>query len=307
MNTTNQVSSFQSDNLQRFIFDNASIRGEWIHLTQTWQEVINRRDYPKPVQDVLGQLLAAAGLLAATVKIDGRLVMQVKSTGPLSLMVVECTSDHTLRALAQWDEEATISDDISFADLTGEGTLVICIEVQGLNKPYQGIVSLDCSSITGMLETYFQQSEQLSTRIWLAANEQSVSGLLVQQLPSADQESEAEKEHWSRISQLAATVTAKELLNLEAQTLLNRLFYEEKCRLLAKVELEFACNCSRERVATTISLFGEADAMALLEEQGQVEVACEFCNEHYHFDSADVALIFAESGISNVFKSDTVH
>lgn len=307
MNTTNQVLSFQSDNLQRFIFDNASIRGEWVHLNQTWQEVINRREYPKPIRDVLGQLLAAAGLLAATVKIDGRLVMQVKSSGPLSLMVVECTSNNTLRALAQWDEEADIADDISLADLTGEGTLVISIEVEGLAKPYQGIVSLDGSSISGLLETYFKQSEQLSTRIWLAANDTSVSGLFVQQLPSVDKESEEEEEHWSRVSQLAATVTDKELLDLEATTLLNRLFYEEQVRLLAKTELEFACNCSRERVAKTISLLGQEDAMDLLEEQGQVEVACEFCNEHYHFDGTDIALIFAESSVSTVFKSDTVH
>jgi len=290
---------FQSDNLQRFIFDNAEIRGEWVHLHDTWQQVISRRTYPEAIQNLLGQMMAAAGLLAATVKIDGRLVLQIKSTGPVSLMMVECTSQHTLRAFAQWDEAgADIPLDATLAEMTGDGTLAITIEVNGANTPYQGIVSLNGDSIAALLETYFRQSEQLDTRVWLAANAQSVAGLLIQQLPSAEQNDEQEEESWSRISQLSATVTEPELLDLGAGTILHRLYHEEECRLLSSTPLEFACNCSRQRVANTISLLGQQDAMDLVEEQGNIEVACEFCNEHYYFDKADVVLIFTEAGIS---------
>lgn len=308
MNETDDAVSFQSDNLQRFIFDNAEIRGEWVHLHETWQHVTSRREYPVAIQNLLGQMMAAAGLLAATVKIEGRLVLQIKSSGPVSLMMVECTSDNTLRAFAQWDEAAgDIADDAKLSEVTGEGTLAITIEVNGANKPYQGIVSLDGGSIAELLETYFRQSEQLETRVWLAANAHSVAGLLLQQLPSAEQNNAKQAESWSRISHLASTVTNPELLDLGAGTLLHRLFHEEECRLLTATALAFACNCSRERVATTIGLLGQQDAMDLVEEQDNIEVACEFCNEHYYFDKADVVLIFTEASVSTTFDSKTVH
>ena len=307
MKKSNEPVSFQSNSLQRFIFDNAAIRGEWVHLQETWQEVTSRRQYPIAIQRALGEMMAAAALLAATVKIDGRLVLHIKSEGVVDLMMVECTSEDTLRAFAQWDEDQTISNDAELADLTGEGTLAITIEVGVAAQPYQGIVRLDGRAISGLLETYFQQSEQLSTRVWLAADDKVAGGMLLQQLPSADDTSEIEAESWSRISQLASTVSQDELRMIGAGTLLHRLFHEEECRLLSITELEFACNCSRERVANTISLLGQQDAMALVEEQEQIEVACEFCNEHYYFDKADVALIFAHAGASTIFDSDTLH
>lgn len=307
MKEQNETVPFQSDNLQRFIFDNAQIRGEWVHLHDTWQEVITRREYPRALQTLLGEMMAAASLLAATVKIDGRLVLQVRSEGPVELMMVECTSENTLRAFAQWDEEETLDDDATLLELTGGGSLVISIEVKGMEKPYQGVVSLEGGSIAALLETYFKQSEQLSTRVWLTANDQVAAGLLLQQLPSANQDDDDETEAWDRISHLGSTVTESELRELGVGTLLHRLFHEEACRLLTSTDLEFACNCSRERVANTISLLGQQDAMALVEEQEQIEVACEFCNEHYYFDKADVALIFAHTGASAIFDSDTIH
>ncbi len=304
--TTNDTEhkAFQSDNLQRFIFDNAPVRGEWVHLTDSWQQVLVRRDYPPAIQRHLGEMMAAAALLAATVKIKGRLVLQSKSTGPVKLMMVECTSDNTLRALAQW--EGQVQDDASMSELTGQGTMAITIDVEGSKQPYQGVVSFDGESVASVLETYFKQSEQLDTRIWLAANADSVSGLFLQQLPSAEDSKEEDEEHWSRLSQLAATITSEELLTLGAGTLLHRLFHEEECRLLNATELSFACSCSRERVADTISLLGEHDANELLVEQGQIEVTCEFCNEHYHFDKVDAANIFSVNLAPN-FDSNIVH
>jgi len=307
MNETKDALSFQSDNLQRFIFDNAAIRGEWVHLHETWQNVISRREYPSAIQNHLGQMMAAAALLAATVKIEGRLVLQIKSSGPVTLMMVECTSQNTLRAFAQWDEGEEIIDNASLAEITGEGNLAITIEVDGANTPYQGIVSLDGASIADLLENYFRQSEQLETQVWLAASADSVAGLLLQQLPSADKHNAQEAESWNRISQLSATVENSELLELGAGTLLHRLFHEEECRLLSLNTLEFSCNCSRQRVANTISLLGQQDAMELVEEEGNIEVSCEFCNEHYYFDKNEVFFIFSENSDSSVFNSDTVH
>jgi len=292
-----EPTAFQSDNLQRFIFDNAPVRGEWVHLTESWQQVLIRRDYPPAIQRLLGEMMAAAALLAATVKIKGRLVLQSKSSGPVTLMMVECTSDNTLRAFAQWDGH--IDDDASMRELTGGGILAITIDVEGSKQPYQGVVSLEAESISGVLETYFKQSEQLDTRIWLAADVNSVSGLLLQQLPSAEDNKEEDEDHWSRLSQLAGTITPNELLSLGAGTLLHRLFHQEECRLLNSTELSFACSCSRERVADTITLLGEQDASDLLAEQGQIEAACEFCNEHYYFDKVDVATIFSVNSTPN--------
>jgi len=292
-----ETTTFQSDNLQRFIFDNAPVRGEWVHLTESWQQVLIRRDYPRAIQRLLGEMMAAAALLAATVKIKGRLVLQSKSSGPVNLMMVECTSDNTLRAFAQWD--GNVDDDASMSELTGEGILAITIDVEGSKQPYQGVVSLEAESISGVLETYFNQSEQLDTRIWLAADVNSVSGLFLQQLPSTEDNKDEDEEHWSRLSQLAGTITPSELLSLGAGTLLHRLFHEEECRLLNSTELSFSCSCSRERVADTITLLGEQDANDLVAEQGQIEVACEFCNEHYHFDKIDVAAIFSDNSAPN--------
>ncbi|HEC58091.1 hypothetical protein LCGC14_1785490 [marine sediment metagenome] len=299
-----EPTDFQSDNLQRFIFDNAPVRGEWVHLTDTWQQVLQRRDYPPAIERLLGEMMAAAALLTATVKIKGRLVLQSKSSGPVNLMMVECTSDNTLRAFAQW--EGIIKDDATMSELTGKGVLAITIDVEGSKQPYQGVVSLDGESISDVLETYFNQSEQLDTRIWLAADAQRTSGLFLQQLPSTEQNKEEDEENWLRLSTLAGTITPSELLNLGAGSLLHRLFHEEECRLLDSTELSFSCSCSRERVADTITLLGEQDANDLLEEQGRIEVACEFCNEHYHFDKVDVATIFSANSTPSA-DSSIVH
>lgn len=294
----------QSDLLQRFIFENAQIRGEWVSLQESWQEVLARRDYPVAIRRVLGEMMGAAALLAATVKIQGRLVLQIRSKGPTSLIMVECTSKHTLRAFAQWDGE--IADDASLQEMTGEGSLAITIEVEGAKQPYQGVVSLHGNSITETLETYFERSEQLATKIWLYANDHNVAGLFLQQLPSEEANKQDAEEDWSRISQLAATITNEELLTLEVETLLHRLFHEEQVRLFGPTPLAFACTCSRARVAETIGMLGQQEAEEIIDSEGGIEVACEFCNEHYHFDKVDVAELFTNT-VPAESDPDTLH
>ncbi|HDZ16457.1 hypothetical protein LCGC14_0647160 [marine sediment metagenome] len=293
-----------TDCLQRFIFDNAAIRGEWVNLQDSWQEVLKRRDYPLAIQHALGEMMGATALLAATVKIKGRLVLQVRSEGDVNLMMVECTSDNTLRALAQWDGE--IADDATLAAMTGGGTLAITIEQEGAKQPYQGVVSLHGDTIADTLETYFENSEQLSTKIWLSANEHNVSGLFIQQLPSDEQAKLDAEEDWFRISQLASTITDEELLSLEPEVLLHRLFHEEQVRLYEPTGLRFSCTCSRERVEQTIAMLGRDEADDILIDAGEIEVACEFCNQHYTFDKVDVAKIFNDT-VASVSDPNTLH
>lgn len=291
-----QDSTPQHDHLQRFIFDNAPIRGEWVQLRESWQIMVDQRDYPEPVARLLGEMLAAAALLTETVKIEGRLVLQIRSDGPVSTVMVECTSDHTIRGLAQWQDG--IPDTDSLQTLTGAGHLAITIEQVDAKQPYQGVVDIQGDDLASVLENYFQQSEQLNTRLWLTADEHTVGGLLLQEMP--DENARKRQDDWSRITQLASTVTPEELKELNAVTLLHRLFHEETVRLLATSVFEFACTCSHERVADTIRLLGQQEAMEIVEERGHIEAACEFCNAHYHFDKVDVTALF-----SDVMPGDT--
>ncbi|SFK64135.1 Hsp33 family molecular chaperone HslO [Methylophaga sulfidovorans] len=294
----------KSDCLQRFIFDNAAIRGEWVNLQESWQEVLNRRDYPQALRNVLGEMMGAAALLTATVKITGRLVMQVRSEGPVSLMMVECTSKNTLRALAQWNDD--IADDASLTDMMGGGTLAITIEQEGAKQPYQGVVSLQGDKLSETLESYFENSEQLATKIWLSANEHNVAGLFLQQLPSEENQQVDAEEDWFRISQLAGTITDEELLTLESETLLHRLFNEEQVRLFEPTDLHFSCTCSRQRVEETIAMLGQEEADDIIATEGEIEVACEFCNQHYIFDKVDVAKLFNNT-VASLSDPNTLH
>ncbi len=289
-NNTNKTNPECMDCLQRFLFEQAAVRGEWVHLSDSWQQVLQRQTYPLAVRQLLGELVAAAALFVAIVKMKGRLVMQVRASGPVRVLMVECTSEHTLRAIAKWEGE--IKNTATLAELTGDGVLALTLDVEGAKQPYQGLITLTGESITTLLENYFRQSEQLETRLWLAVDDRAVAGLLLQQLPDSEAHHQV-SDDWNRLTQLADTVTPEELLHLDSQTLLYRLFHENQCRILSSIPFKFACQCSRERVAETILMLGEADANQILQSQGEIEVACEFCNQHYHFDKVDVHHLFA--------------
>ncbi len=286
---TNTTNSERTDCLQRFLFEQAAVRGEWVHLSESWQQILQRQTYPLAVRQLLGELVAAAALFVAMVKMKGRLVMQVRASGPVRVLMVECTSEQTLRAIAKWDGE--IQKNATLAELTGDGVLALTLDVEGAKQPYQGLITLTGKSITALLENYFRQSEQLETRLWLAVDDHTVAGLLLQQVP--DSEVHQDSDDWNRLTQLADTVRQEELLHLDSQTLLYRLFHEDQCRIFTSIPFKFACQCSRERVAKTILMLGEADANQILQSRGKIEVACEFCNQHYHFDKVDVHHLFA--------------
>ena len=276
-----------TDTLTRFLFESAPVRGELVSLDATWQEVLKHADYPAPLQILLGELMAAAALLSAILKFDGGMIMQMQGNGAVKLVVVEATSDRTLRAAAKWEGEVPTG---SLEALLGEGRFVITLDQSASGKQnYQGIVPLTGTSVAEALTHYMQNSEQLDTQIHLAANTQRAAGMLIQRLPGVEA---ADTDAWNRAEHLAATLKPAELRALPAETILQRLFHEEDVRVLEAELVSYRCTCSRERVADMLKILGREEVEAALAERGEIEVRCEFCNRQYRFDPVDAAQLF---------------
>lgn len=279
-----------SDFIQRFHFLDSPVRGEVVQLEDSFAAVLERHDYPPRVQALLGELMAASVLLAATLKFEGSLILQARGTGPLETLMAECNHEGEVRAIAQlgesWHEGAA---SLSLAELLGEGQLAITIDPTK-GKRYQGIVPLNGANLARCVEHYFEQSEQLPTRIWLAAEEGQAGGILLQVLPASEDETQHEddKDTWSRLQQLTDTVRSSELVELPAAELLYRLYHEENVELIEADDVSFSCTCSRERTEAALVSLGEPELRTILEEQGQIRVSCQFCNQEYVFDTIDV-------------------
>ena len=276
-----------SDTLQRFLFENAGVRGEVVQLDATWRAVLDRHDYPPAVREVLGESMAAAALLAATLKLRGSITLQVQGSGPISLLVVECTSARTLRGIAHWNQDVPAGD---LHARFGDGRLVITVDPGEGMERYQGIVPLEGANIAEALDTYLERSEQLATRLWLAAGQDRAAGLLVQKLPGLAPDADA----WTRVTTLSATVTPAELLELTPREVMHRLFHEEDLRVFEPEPVSFRCSCTRERVEQMLRQLGRDEVEALLQEEGEVAVDCNFCNQHYVFDAVDAAQVFLD-------------
>jgi len=280
-----------NDTLQRFVFEQTPVRGEIVHLDATWQAILARHDYPPLVRDILGEAMAAAVLLAATLKLHGRLVIQIQGNGPINLMVVECANAHELRGLAHWDNLPEQGD---LQSLVGNGQLTITLEPDDQKDRYQSIVELKGQHLADALMAYLQQSEQLDTHLWLAADASRAAGLLLQKLPGSGEIED--QDAWNRVIHLSSTVQKSELLEVEEIQLLHRLYHEENVRIFEPLPVCFRCSCSRDRVANMLRTLGSEEVHAILAERGEVSVACEFCNQKYDFDSVDVEQLF----VSNV-------
>ena len=277
-----------NDTLQRFLFEHAPIRGEVAHLDATWRAVLERHEYPPVLRSVLGELMAAGALIAATLKFDGSILLQLQGNGPVKLIVVESTSEQTLRATAKWSGELEL--DAGLGDLLGEGRFAITLVPADGGQSYQGVVAIDPAGVAASLEHYMQKSEQLDTRLWLAAGDERAAGLLLQKVPDRD---EADSDSWNRATTLAETLTAPELLELPARNLLHRLYHQEDIRLFEPRPVSFRCSCSQERVAAMLKMLGLAEVRSILAERDAVEVTCEFCNRAYRYDSVDAEQLFA--------------
>lgn len=282
-----------NDLLHRFVIEKTRVRGEMVHLVATWQAVLERYDYPQNVKRILGEAFAACALLSATIKYNGSLILQIRGDGPLHLLVVQATSNGTLRGLARWHEDVPGED---LQQIFGQGQMVMTIEPDR-GEPYQGIIALQGIRIQDAIENYFKQSEQLNTRLWLAASDTSCSGFLIQELPQDSNETDThfDENHndWQHAEHLANTLTDEELLTLDTREILHRLFHEDDVRLFEPEPLSFRCGCSSERIEQMILSLGPDEARSIIAEQGKVQVDCEFCNAQYIYDKVDIESLFS--------------
>lgn len=290
-----------SDSLQRFIFEHAPIRGELVQLAATWQAVTERHDYPAPLRRMLGELMAAAALLSATLKFDGTLILQLHGSGPVKLIVVECSAERAMRATAKW--EGTVAEG-GLRSLLGNGRFVINLMPASGQQGYQGVVGLDGDSVSAVLEHYMTASEQVPTRLWLACDDRRAAGLLIQKLPDR---ASADSDAWPRAEHLAGTVRGEELLGVEPQTLLHRLFHEEDLRVFEPQPVYFRCSCTRERVVGMLRMLGRDEVRSVIAERGEIEVHCEFCNRRYAFDAVDSEQLFAAPAPAGGDSAPTRH
>ena len=307
--------------LHKFLFEGVPVRGMLVQLTDVWQEILKRRAanldtgaYPEPVRHLLGEMTAAAVLMQSNIKFNGALVMQIFGDGPLKLAVVEVQPNLSVRATAKvvgaLDGAQTLS---AMVNVKNEGRCAITLDP--LNKlpgqqPYQGVVPLfddhrnKIDKFSDVLQHYMLQSEQLDTTLVLAADDKTAAGLLIQRLPikgegnlaakasMADEDEIGRNEDYNRISILAASLKSEELLQLDADTILRRLFWEEKLIRLETLAPSFACSCSRDRVSNMIRSLGADEVESILSERNDVEVGCDFCGMQYRFDAVDAAQIF---------------
>jgi len=316
--------------LHKFLFDGLPVRGAIVRLTDAWQEILQRRavntstgPYPLPVQEMLGEMTAAGVLMQSNIKFNGALVFQISGDGPVKLAVTEVLTNLSVRStvtmIGDLPADATLTD---MVNVHGKGRCAITLDPkdkQPGQQPYQGVVPLvdvdgqPLESMAAILQQYMRQSEQLDTVLVLAANDKVAAGLIVQRMPikgeanlaaGAQNTEEVDQiglnEEYNRIAHLAASLTRDELLNLDVETILHRLFWEEKLLRFVPEDGEggphFACTCSRERVGNMLRSLGQEESDSILEEQGMIEVGCEFCGQQYRFDAVDVAHLFTERG-----------
>jgi molecular chaperone Hsp33 len=315
---------YSPDSLQVFVFDGAPVRGEIVNIRDSWQAILARKDYPPAVKKLLGDLVAAGVLLCGTLKFNGSMIIQAQGNGAVRLLVLECNEHLVIRATAKLNEDidlSTLADDANLSDLInpdGQGRLVITLDPSDRKpgqNPYQGIVALSddgkpVTSIAQAITLYMRDSEQLETRLWLASDEESCGGLLLQRLPNMGgqlkMDDEMAAEGWSRLQMLSDTVTNEELLSLEPKVLMNRLYLDESAhhgvRSFDERPIKFGCRCSRIKVADMLKMLGEEEVNSILLEKDAVETNCDFCGQVYIFDAVDCKQIFASPTIVDAVK-----
>jgi molecular chaperone Hsp33 len=275
---------------QRFYFANSPVRGEIVQTQDCLNEIFERHAYPIIIQKLLAEFVTACVLLTATLKLEGRLSLQARGNGALKMMMAECNHHHQVRAIAQLTEGAEFADEASLNDLLGDGLLVITLEPEN-GQRYQGVVELTGDNLADYLENYFSQSEQLPTRLWLAANQTQGAGLLLQALPQSQEDEDEDR--WTRLVQMTQTIKAEELLTLNADEVLYRLYHEEEVTLPESQAVTFSCTCSREGTAQALLSIGQAECEDILAEHGDIRLNCQFCHTEYVFDLKEIHQLFA--------------
>lgn len=278
--------------LNRYLFEDLSVRGELVQLDKAYQQIITSKEYPAPIQTLLGELLVATTLLTATLKFEGSITMQLQGNGPVSLAVINGDNNQRIRGVARW--EGDITDDAGLHDLMGKGHLVITIEPKK-GERYQGVVGLEGDNIAQVIENYFMRSEQLKTRLWIRTGEyegkRHAAGMLLQVVPDGT----GSPDDFEHLEQLTNTVKNEELFTLEANELLYRLYNQEQVKLFEPQDVEFLCGCSRDRSGAAIVTISRDEINDILAEEGSVSLHCDYCGTTYSFDSAQVAELYSQA------------
>lgn len=274
------------DLLQRFLFDKAPIRGEYIHLDKSYQTIIHQHDYPELIRNLLGEALCVAGLLSAIIKFSGRLTVQFRGHGQLKLLLAQCDNQFQLRGLVKWDGELSYD---SLMESFQHGVLVIMLDSGPKKNRYQGIVTWRGNSLAESIEGYFRDSEQLATRIWLTVDDTKATGFLLQAVPINNESGiDMEIPEWERIIQLTTHLPSQDMLTLDCNTLLTKLYPEEDIRIFPPVNMVFHCSCSRKRSEDALLLLSKEEIEDELKTKQALVVTCDFCNKKYIFDRSDI-------------------
>ncbi|MGY3568384.1 Hsp33 family molecular chaperone HslO [Vibrio paucivorans] len=286
--------------LNRYLFEDLSVRGELVQVDEAYQQIISSKEYPVAIQKLLGELLVSTTLLTATLKFEGSITMQLQGDGPVSLAVINGDHDQKIRGVARWDGD--IADDASIHQLMGKGHLVITIEPKK-GERYQGIVGLEGDDLASILEGYFANSEQLKTRIWIRTGEVEgkahAAGMLLQVMPDGT----GSPDDFEHLEQLTDTVKDEELFTLEANELLYRLYNQEKVRLFEPQPVVFHCGCSRERSGAAIITVSQDEIYDILATEGSVSLHCDYCGTNYSFDEGEIKELYRHASSGN----DTLH
>lgn len=279
-----------SDNfVRRFLLEDLDIRGAFVQVGSVWRDMQAGRGYPPPVASLLGEMAATTALLGANLKQAGRITFQLRGTGPVSLLVLDCNEQLALRGMAKCAERVEPGP---VPELLGGGQLLLSLDLAQMREPYQSYVPLDGDSIAEVFEHFLAQSEQQPSRLFLAASADAAAGLFLQKLPTAD---ERDADGWARVEQLASTVRPQELLTLSAEELLTRLFNEETVRLFAPQAVSYNCPEDKEKIRSMLRSLGRDEIEAMLREQGEIVIKDDICNREYRFDAQAVEALFTET------------
>jgi len=280
-----------SNYVQRFLLENLDIRGALVHLDSVWLQMRDGRNYPQPVSQLLGEMSATTLLLSNNLKHAGRLTIQLNGSGPVSMLVIDCTESLHIRGMAKYEQPV---ESQPLADFLGHGQLLLTLDMPSMRESYQSIVPLDGNTTAEIFEHYFKQSEQLPSRLFLVATDETIFGLLIQKLPTTDQQ---DPDGWARIEALAATIQDyPSIVDLTAEEILIRLFNEETIRIFTEQTVHYGCHEDPGKIFTLLHLLGREEVDSIVKEFGEIVVNDDICNREYRLDALAVDAIFRKAG-----------